>query len=275
MNLTIKIQKSFKQNKSLYAVFLDVIGAFDNVNSDLLIKKLAEIGCPYKLIKFIKFLTYERHIYSSVHNESKLTHKGVPQGGILSPLLYLIYVSSIVSGIPRTVSIYQFADVIALCSTNKTSLLKVIKAIGDDLSLLGLDLAPHKTIFIDFNKNGILPGKSELKINDNIIIKSRESAKFLGIIFVYNLSFRNQISHLHNRCHRTLNILKYLQGIWWGAHPNILLTFYKSFVRSIIDYNSYVFFPTREDLSYKLEKIQYAAIRTAMGFRKTILTNGL
>ena len=81
VNLNFNIKKSFKQKKEYFAVFLDVCAAFDNVNSDLLIKKLAEIGCSQNILKFVKFVTYERLIYTDITNEVRKCNKGVPQGG--------------------------------------------------------------------------------------------------------------------------------------------------------------------------------------------------
>ena len=93
-NLSIKIEESFSKKRDLMAAFLDVEGAFDNVNIYLLLIKLAEVGCSSKIIQFIKFLTFERFIYTnSLKNQARKVYKGVPQGGVLSPLLYIIYVS--------------------------------------------------------------------------------------------------------------------------------------------------------------------------------------
>ena len=109
---------------------------------DILIKKLATIGCPLRLIKFVKFLTRERYVYTSVTHEHRHSYKGVPQGGVLSPVLYIIYVSDIVKNIPSNISISQFADDIALYSANQKSLQKAITIIENNLSNIGLNFAP-------------------------------------------------------------------------------------------------------------------------------------
>ena len=70
-----------------------------------------------------------------------------------------------------------------------------------------------------------------------------------------------------------MNILKFLGGKWWGANAETQIILYKSLVRSIIDYGSFVYFPTQHNQIYKLERIQYAAIRLALGYRKSTPTN--
>ena len=273
LNLTINIKKRLKMKKEYFAVFLDVCSAFDNVNSDLLIKKLADLGCSRNIIQFVKFLTYERIIHTSVTEQTRRCNKGVPQGGVLSPLLYIIYVSEISKYLPSTVTISQFADDIGMFSYNKNSLQKAIQSVNNELSKLGLELAPHKSIFVNFNNKSIRPGETEIKISDTCTIKSSEMARFLGILFDYKLSFIPHINLLLNKSHRALNIVKYLQGTWWGADPRTLITFYKSYIRPIIEYGCFIFFPTNKQLIKRIEQIQYKAIRAALGYRITTPLN--
>lgn len=117
-NLTLNVEDAFSNKKDLLAAFLDVQGAFDNVNINILLQQLATIGCPLKLVKFIKFLTQERFIFTEMNGEKfNIIHKGVPQGGVLSPLLYNIYVLRlfyVCANLPKSVTVSQFADDIAL-----------------------------------------------------------------------------------------------------------------------------------------------------------------
>ena len=70
-----------------------------------------------------------------------------------------------------------------------------------------------------------------------------------------------------------MNIIKFIRGTWWGADPQTLITLYKTFVRSIIDYGCFIYFPTQLNQINKLEKIQYLATRLALGFRNSTPTN--
>ena len=64
---------------------------------------------------------------------------------------------------------------------------------------------------------------------------------------------------------QALKIVKYLQGIWWGADPTKLLIFYKRFIRLIIEYASFIYFPfSIKSQIEKLERVQYSAIRSAL-----------
>ena len=70
-----------------------------------------------------------------------------------------------------------------------------------------------------------------------------------------------------------MNIIKFLRGTRWGADPQTLIIFYKSFVRSIIDYGSYIYFLNQATQIDKLEKIQFTAIRLALDYRLSTPTN--
>ena len=78
---------------------------------------------------------------------------------------------------------------------------------------------------------------------------------------------------IQKRCFRALNKIKFLCGTWWGAHRSILMLIFKSFVRSIIEYGIYIYLPKQKKIADKLEKIQYQAIRTALGYRSSTPTN--
>lgn len=66
------IDEVFKAHEQVMAVFLDISNAFNEVNSDVLLQKLAVIRYSANFIRFVKFLTYKRHVYSKYNlNEPK------------------------------------------------------------------------------------------------------------------------------------------------------------------------------------------------------------
>jgi len=105
--------------KKSHLAFLDIKGAYDNVDPSTLINEFIEINLPKNLILFIYNLISVRHIkfinYPS--NIVRSTFKGLPKG-ILSSILFSIYINKLDDLISPKVQILKFADDIALFATN-------------------------------------------------------------------------------------------------------------------------------------------------------------
>ena len=71
-----------------------------------MLTKLASMDCSNQLVHFIKYLLYERGIFTdSTKDEARLAFKGVPQGGVISPLLYTLHVADIANNAPKYLSV--------------------------------------------------------------------------------------------------------------------------------------------------------------------------
>ena len=113
-------------------------------------------------------------------------------------------------------------------------------------------------------------------MNGNFINPS-PTGRFLCVHFDTRLNFNSHIRLIETKCNKALNILNFIlnfiRGTWWGTDLQTLLVFYKSYIRSIIDY---VYFPlNNKNNRDKLERIQYAAIRLVMGYKNSTPTNVL
>ena len=101
-DFTFSVQKAFSNKQHVLAAFLDVHSAFPSVNNDILLSKLAKVGCSQKMISFVKFLTYERLIHIDILQDNhRKVYKGVLQGGPLSAISYMLYVSEITDGLSK------------------------------------------------------------------------------------------------------------------------------------------------------------------------------
>ena len=84
----LHVDEALLKKKSVLAAFLDVSSAFPNVQSDILLKKLAKQGFSLEIIIFVHSLTYERCIYTELLGDDFIVSgKGLPQEGVLSPFL--------------------------------------------------------------------------------------------------------------------------------------------------------------------------------------------
>ncbi|XP_078041385.1 uncharacterized protein LOC144472301 [Augochlora pura] len=227
---------------------------------------------PANVLNFVANWSYRRVISSPSFEGQRTMHKGLPQGGVLSPLLYNIYVSNIGKDLPRGIHISQYADDIAVF-TRCTSLNDArhlmeaaIENIGNSLISVGLELAPKKTKLVVFSsRKKYAQGMIAVQVNGHTI-KNEDSVVFLGLHLDRALNFREHINVVHAQCSRVINIIKFLRGVWWGAHPDTLITIYKSMIRSRLDYGS-------KHLVRKLESVQTRALKLAMGLRMSTPNN--
>lgn len=149
-----KIYSLHSECYSLVA-FLDVSAAYDNVQFHILIERLRILECPNNILKYINNWLKDRHIeyiISQKEKVSRIARKGLPQGAVLSPLLYAMYTNEITASLENEVRVLQFADDIAVyvCGGdrrhNRDLLEQAVNQIAVNLEKLGLDLEPRKTI---------------------------------------------------------------------------------------------------------------------------------
>jgi len=106
-----------------------------------------------------------------------------------------------------------------------------------------------------------------LKIYGNIVPKV-DSVKFLGITLDSKMTGKEHTKSLISKGAIIIDILTALAGTWWGSHPQLLLNLYRSIFRDSIEYGCHIFrFNHNKSLFARLERLQYRAIRVAMGYR--------
>lgn len=218
VQITVDTQVGMHENTSTLAAFLDVSAAYDNVQYSILINKLIKEGCPYRLCKYVENWMYSRKVEFVIDKEEiteRRVYKGLPQGAVLSPILYDFYTNKVVEDIPQEVRSVQFADDIAIYCKNKSSnnrkayLETAFQKIHENLEKIGLELQPEKTALIEFNKKGHNHNINGINIQGVNIATSNE-VKFLGIWLDKKLSFEKQCKATEEKVIKANGMLKYM-----------------------------------------------------------------
>lgn len=163
----IKVANNKKQVTGV--IFLDIEGAFDNVILPLLpllLKMLQTMGFPNKIVNFIDSVISTRHLSSYMSSsfiQSRSTNIGLPQGSVLSPLLFNIYLSQIESCLLLLVMVLMYVDdIVIFCSHSSlvyiaNQLNLVLTNLGSFLKDLGLSLSlsSNKSSYSFFSLNNI------------------------------------------------------------------------------------------------------------------------
>ena len=278
--LITDIQLAFTKNKTLTALFLDIKGAYDNVLLDVLAVKLLRVGIPKNIVHILINMYTNRLIHIKINDSiigPRSTSVGLPQGSILSPLLYIIYSLDFGSNFSNNSKIIQFADDICIYSENDTfeqgidKLYQTMEKVKSWADENGLIISENKSIACTFTrKRTQLPSVIKLGPYE---IPHKTTVKYLGISLDKKLLWKDHINQIIKKTENSINIIRVFSRSTWGADPNIALLFYKSLVRSIIDYGS-IFYGTAADIHLqKIDRVKYKCLRLCLGLLKSTPIN--
>lgn len=279
--LTTKIYNGFAKQQYTSCIFVDVSSAFDNVDPGTLISCLQQMSVPWQYCKFIYNLISTRRLYFKIAYQTLGpydSYKGVPQGCILSPLLYLLYTNDLEKHLHPQSDCLLFADDVVIFSRSRriedsiASIQNSLDKVSTYLNARGLSVEPSKSKLVVFSRNIFDPTHPSVRI-DGSRVSGCLQTKFLGITLDHRLTWHPHLSNVINKCKKLLNIFKCLRSTWWGADPSSLLTIYRALLRSIIEYGSCTIPLTLHPLRKKIEIIQRRAIRIALGFRNSTPNN--
>uniref|UniRef100_A0A0K8R810 Putative outcast ele5 orf1-h 1e-40-j 4 n=1 Tax=Ixodes ricinus TaxID=34613 RepID=A0A0K8R810_IXORI len=197
------ILKNFEEKKQVLGVFVDFTKAFDFINHNILLKKLERYGVRGLPLELLRSYLRHRCQYVSIgqfSSDVKPIHSGVPQGSILGPFLFNMYINDIVNISPAKFVIYADDSSLFFSSDNSDDLVTIA---NDTLSKLGawakdnyLKINTDKTkaiIFRPKNKCVNLTGRIVL---DTTSIEIVSNFKSLGVIFSEHMLWDSHINHL-------------------------------------------------------------------------------
>ena len=216
LDVTDFILNNMNEGKATGAIFLDLKKAFDTINHDLLIKKLDKYGISGASLKW--FISYLNERSQAVNVSSSLSdfkniNIGIPQGTILGPLLFIIFVNSLPDCVNCKTIMYA-DDTTLMCSSNDASVLQ--SQLNDNLSKIASWFNEnHLTLNIKKTKLTVFGTRHILDKFDNVnviyngdCIENVESFKYLGVTFDPLLSWCEHVNHISSKISQRIGVIR-------------------------------------------------------------------
>lgn len=244
-------------------IYFDFEKAFDKVPHAKLIEQLSVVGLHPRIVKWVESFLSQRTFrvnYKGHLSSAKLASSGVPQGSVLSPILFNIYTREIPSLINRFgVSCKVFADDLKIysCVVDSTDVDRIqsaILAVAEWARAWDLPLAKDKTKVLHLGRSNI---NAPYFIEDRRLLQVSE-VKDLGFLITDNLEFDKHCREIAAKAaRRVCNLFRCLVT----SNENILLRAYKMYIRPILEYGTPVFGPTKVKNIEVLDKVQNSFTR--------------
>ena len=263
--LVDKISKALENGEYVLGIFLDFSKAFDTVDTDILLSKLYHYGIRDCMLDWFKSYLTDRDQYVSYNGYTsgyKRVKCGVPQGSILGPLLFLIYVNDIASVSDSLLGI-MFADDTNMFLSG-TDMYKLQQTLNVELEKINLwiqvnklSLNINKTHFMLFKGRKLIPFCPEIKMNGQVIQRI-DRTKFLGVILDDRLSWVHHIDYIAKKVSKSIGILYRLRRY---LDTDTLINMYYAFVYPYFHYCNEIWGNAYATHLKRLKVLQKRAIR--------------
>jgi len=257
-----ELAKSLDDRKQVDVLFLDFAKAFDTVPHQRLLLKLQSYGIAGRTHQWIsQWLTKrtQRVVVNGTESDYVGVISGVPQGTVLGPLMFLLYINDISENILSTIRLFA-DDCIMYRSINSSGDTSILQRDLDEITNWAnkwqLKFNVSKCVLVRVTRNHSQFTDSYTLNNQTIQLS--DTYKYLGVILNNTLSWNTHITNVTNRATRMLNFVKRNLG---KCTSQVKSKAYTSLVRPILEYATQVWDPHQKSLTHKIEMIQRRAAR--------------
>ena len=247
LRITQTISDGFqeKPSKRGVLVLLDYSKAYDTVWREELMLGMVNKGVPIRMVRWV--MAFLRNRQARVRLDGQVGHawkmkQGLPQGAVLSPLLFLFYIDSVREAVPKGVQVSMYADDLALYALHhrKEEAQAAVQAAVDAVEQwsrskkLKLNTAKCEVTFFS-NDPGEAGWKPTITLL-NTTLAFNKTPTFLGVMFDRTLSFGPQVEVLRKKVGAKCNLLAMVASREWGWSRESLKQVFQATVCSVLNY---------------------------------------
>ena len=252
-----RIEDGFQEKKMERSVLvlLDYSKAYDKVWQNKLLLAMDEKGVPHKFLKWIAAFLTDRQArvrFQSSHSKTRVMRQGLPQGAVLSPLLFLFFIDDLAEQLPDDTLNTLFADDVSAVATHRSKevametaqrTVNVVAAWSREWKL-DLNAAKSEVAFFSTNTHEstwrptikLYDGDLQRLFDDGEEFTFRENPRLLGVILDRQLCFGPQVKHVTGEATKKLRLLRMVSNSEWGASKKFLKNLYQTFGLSKMNY---------------------------------------
>ncbi|KFM67824.1 putative RNA-directed DNA polymerase from transposon BS, partial [Stegodyphus mimosarum] len=269
LNLIELITTAFNKKNDMAACFLDFEKAFDRVWHEGLIHKLTNFMLPYGFIKlslsYLKRRSFQVRCGDTLSTK-RIIYSGVPQGSVLGPIYFNIYINDLPQ--PLNTKVLKYADdTVAFVESRNpqnaiNNLQLSINIISKWCELWKINLNPAKCSVILFRRyKTLMRVNTDIKIN-SIVINNPNSYKYLGVYIDKNLNFKEHISYILNKANAAFYSIYPIIGKKSKLNIKIKKMLYISLIRPIMFYACPAWSIANKTERKKLDVLQNKILRS-------------
>ena len=276
------ISDALERGEHSILALLDFSKAYDRIWRQRLILSLLNIGIPDAYVAWLGSFLDNRQARVRFNGEISKSGKipqGLPQGSVLAPVLFLLYINHLTETLPANITTCMYADDVSILASGKSTsetqsrVQNAVDATANWSDNWKLALNASKSEVIAFKLKS--SWKPSITLNNNQI-PSVSHTKFLGITYDSQLNFNKHVEDISARVARKMKILAAVAHSSWGWRKRDLKKVYVASIQSILDYAGSGWQPWLSDCQIqKLQRLQNKCLRLITSQAKSSPTEAL